>query len=108
MEDYNVTVHDPAAESLSLAVIILLFIFFPIGIIVFIVRTINRLKTDRINRKNVKADTEQIKTNTSILQATAIESYYDLYQKGILSQQEFEAQKNAILSKPKGLIRISR
>ena len=107
MEQYDIrvhediTVHDPAKEGLSLVVIVLLVLFFPIGIIFFIARNISRISTERTDRQHTKATTESIKTDTSILQSQEIASYYDLYQKGILSKAEFEAKKDSILLKKK-------
>lgn len=101
MEHYDVTVHNPAEEGLSIVVIILLIIFFPIGIIVFIARNVSKLKTEHVDRVQTKERTESIKTDTSISQSKEIMAYYDLYKKGILSQSEFEAKKNSVLLKKK-------
>lgn len=101
MEKYDITVHNSAEEGLSTVVIILLIIFFPIGIIVFIVRNISKLKTEHTDRVHTKAYTESIRTDTSISQSKEISAYYDLYKQGILTQNEFEAKKNSILLKKK-------
>ncbi len=101
MEHYEVTVHDPAKEGLSAVVVILLIIFFPIGIIVFICRSISRLKTEKTDRQYTKARIESIRTDTNISQSREIAAYYDLYKQGILTQAEFEAKKESVLLKKK-------
>lgn len=101
MEHYDITVHDTAREGLSAVVIVLLIIFFPIGIIVFIVRAISRLKSEHEDRVLTRANVESIKTDTSITQSKEIAAYYELYQQGILNQAEFEAKKNSVLLKTK-------
>lgn len=101
MEHYDITVHDPAKEGLSLVIIILLVIFFPIGIIVFIARSISRLKSERAERHLTKAKTESIKADAGISQSKEIAAYYDLYQQGILTESEFMAKKDSVLLKKK-------
>lgn len=107
MESYDinvrkdVTVHDPANEALSMVVIVLLIIFFPIGIIVFICRTVSRLRSESIERKITKANIESIKSETSLSYSKELLAYHELYKKGILDEHEFEAKKIQILSKQK-------
>lgn len=101
MEHYDITVHDPASEGLSAVVIVLLIIFFPIGIIVFIARSVSRLKSDHEDRVYTRAHVESVKTDTSLSQSKEIAAYHDLYKQGILSKAEFEAKKNSILLKTK-------
>lgn len=101
MEHYDVTVHDPASEGLSLVVTFLLVIFFPIGIIVFIFRTVSRLKSEHEDRVYTRAHAESVRTDTSLSQSKEIAAYHDLYKQGILSKAEFEAKKESILLKKK-------
>ena len=101
MSDYNVTYRDTGTEALSAVVIVLLVLFFPIGIIVLIVRTISKVRRNHIEGNETKAYTDQIKAETSLLHSNELERYNELYKKGILTQAEFNAKKNQILYKAK-------
>ncbi len=91
----------PATEALSMTVTVLLIIFFPIGIIVLIVRTISRLKNEHVERNATRASIEQTKSATSISNSQELQAYYALYEQGILDKEEFEAKKRNILAKQK-------
>lgn len=97
----DVTVRDPAREALSMVVIVLLVIFFPIGIIVFIARTISRLRNEAIERKATRARIDEVKSSTSLSHSKELLAYHELYKKGILNKEEFEAKKQLILSQQK-------
>lgn len=97
----DVTVHDPAKEALSAVVIVLLIIFFPIGIIVFIVRTISKLRSEHVERKITRANIESIKSSTSLSHSKELQAYHELYLQGILDKEEFEAKKKMILAQQK-------
>ena len=97
----DITIHEPGKDLLLTVVTILLIIFFPIGIVVFIFRQISRLRSESVNRKLTKAEIESIKTNTHISQSEEIAAYYKLYEQGILSKEEFEAKKISVLEKKK-------
>lgn len=86
---------------LSIGLLVLLIIFFPIGIIVLIIRTISKTRIDHIEGNYTKAATESVKTENSILQSDELDRYNELYKKGILTRAEFEAKKNSILYKSK-------
>lgn len=98
MADYNVDVHDHGTEILSTGVVILLILFFPIGVIVLLARTINRLKNDKTNRDYTRQETLGLKSDTSLSQADELERYKQLHDMGILTDKEFEAKKKSILS----------
>ena len=93
MSDY-----DHGNEILSTGVVILLFLFFPIGIIVLIARTINRLRNDKIERDYTRAQTVNLKTDTSINQAEELARYKQLYDLGVITAVEFEAKKQSVLT----------
>lgn len=98
MADYNIDVHDHGTEILSTGLIILLFLFFPIGVIVLIARTINRLKNDKANRDYTRQETVGLKSNLSLSQAKELEQYKYLLDKGILTEKEYQAKKHSILT----------
>ena len=97
MADYNVTYRDTGAEALSGVVIVFLILFFPIGVIVLIVRTISKVRREHIEGNQTKADTKRIKVDTSLLQSDELERYHTLYKKGIITLAEYNAKKNQIL-----------
>lgn len=97
MADHNVTYRDTGAEALSGVVIVFLILFFPIGVIVLIVRTISKVRREHIEGNQTKADTERIKVDTSLLQSEELERYNSLYKKGIITLAEYNAKKNQIL-----------
>lgn len=101
MADYNVTYRDTGTEALSAVVIVLLILFFPIGIIVLIVRTVSKTKKEKIEGHQIKANTEQTKVETSILTSEELGRYHQLYMKGIITEAEFNAKRNQILHKAK-------
>jgi len=98
MADYNVDVHDHGTEILSTGVVVLLILFFPIGVIVLIARTINRLKNDKTGRDYTRQETAGLKSDLSLSQAAELEKYKQLHDKGILTDKEFEAKKQSILT----------
>lgn len=97
MADYNIDVHDHGTEALSVGLLILLIIFFPIGIMVLIVRTASRLKNEKTNRDHIREETKRLKTDISLSQASELERYKALFDKGILTKIEYEAKKQSIL-----------
>lgn len=97
MEQYDINIHNAAEESLSAVVIVLLIIFFPIGIIVFICRSISKLKTEKIERQKTKMEISDINTTTSTKQTIELERWSDLRNKGIITEAEFNAKKEAIM-----------
>lgn len=99
MSDYNITYRNTGAEALSGVVIVLLILFFPIGIIVLIVRTISKVRRNHIEGNNMKAYTKQLEVETSLLESNELERYNELFQKGIISQAEYNAKKKQILYK---------
>lgn len=98
MADYNIDIHDHGTEIFSTGLIILLFLFFPIGVLVLIVRTISKLKNDKTNRDLQRQETIGLKSDLSLNQAKELEQYKLLADKGILSEKEFEAKKRSILN----------
>lgn len=101
MSDYNVTYRNTGSEALSVVLIVFLILFFPIGVIVLIVRTISKVKRDRIEGIETKARAEHIAAETNLLHSDILERYKNLLEKGIISQAEFNAKKNQILYKAK-------
>ncbi len=98
MADYNIDVHDHGTEILSTGVVVLLILFFPIGVIVLIARTINRLKNDKTDREHTRQQTAGLKSDTSLSQAKELEQYKQLLDRGIITEREFEAKKQSILT----------
>lgn len=97
MESYDVTVHDDSLGPLPLVVCVLLVLFFPIGIIVLIVRTASRIKNEHTERQKIRAQTQEIKTKVSLANSAEIAAFHELYKRGILTEAEFEEKKRAVL-----------
>lgn len=101
MNNQHVTVNNVGETIFSTGVIILLFLFFPIGVLVLIVRTIRKWKDSKTERERVGAQTKSIDTDTENVKTEAIARYFALYQSGIISKDEFEAKKRSILTDKK-------
>lgn len=97
MESYDVTVHDDSLGLLGVVVCVLLIIFFPIGIIVLIVRTASHVNKEHAERKRIKAETDVINTKVNLAHSAEIAAFHELYQRGILTQAEFEEKKRSVL-----------
>ena len=76
MESYDVTVHDDSLGPLPLVVCVLLVLFFPIGIIVLIVRTASRIKNEHTERQKIRAQTQEIKTKVSLANSAEIAAFH--------------------------------
>lgn len=95
MADYNINYRDTGLESLSFVAIVFMILFFPIAIIILIIKA----RKSHIEGNNIKADTEKIKSEVSVMRSDELEKYYKLYQKGILTEAEYNAKKQNILHK---------
>lgn len=97
MADYNVTYRDTGTEALSGVAIVLIILFFPIAVIVIIVKTIIKARKSHIEGNSIKANTDKVKSEVSLMRSDELERYYELYQKGSLTEAEYNAKKNNIL-----------
>lgn len=78
---------------LDSVVAILLILFFPIGIIVLISRTImSKNKKEKVERINIE-------TSTHGMVPDALRDYYNLYKEGLISQKEYDKMRNKLLRK---------
>lgn len=89
--------HNEGEEILSIGIIILLVLFFPIGVILLIVRSISKTSKRSAETKEIKASTERIHNDISDSQAEQIAKYHALYKMGAISQQEYEAKKMSLM-----------
>ena len=77
---------------LDSVVAILLILFFPIGIIVLISRTMSKNKKEKVERINIE-------TSTHGMVPDALRDYHNLYKEGLISQKEYDKMRNKLLRK---------
>lgn len=71
--------------------------FFPIGVILLIVRTISKTSKRSAETKEIKASTERIHNDISNSQAEQIAKYHALYEMGAITLHEYEAKKMSLM-----------
>lgn len=98
-EHHHVTVDNTGETIFSTGLIILLFLFFPIGVIVLIVRTIRKWKESKAGWKHTNATTVGITIGNDIEKTRALQEYYKLLQMGLISRNEYEQKKKKIMGR---------
>lgn len=76
-------------------VLLLLFLFFvigiPVGLIILIVRLVSRKNTDKVSPTNNDSQTTLLKHADKLIELKS------LHERGIITQDEFEIEKRKIL-----------